>query len=552
MLLLLLLLLLLFLPTACGVPQPLAADWGHGWDTAGSMLWVDIAARAGPLTPTQLQFLADTYSIVSLEKCFNLAQFPGSTEGGARNASAALHALNPAIKVTFYFHRRKYFANCYESNAAFNASSWAAVSDSGEPFAPILYNTSLPEVQRYITSATVLAEDGSAPDGQPYFDGVFADGSADASSTYGISAERFADITNGSHASLALTQAAVRQAMRPGARVIGNGITMYSGNPPDHGLAVLPWVDGLCMEHFLAFEQLDRQTGATTPQMFAVVRSAILNATAAGKVVLVKGWPGPACAPIGALGPSWCGNAASPLLATAAGRGSASPQLLLPTLAGFLVLSNRLTFLSYTWWYDQNSGGVPCAPGSEAQCTFPSTGWFPELAQPLGPPLADAAVSQDGVLYTREFLHASVRFNAANVSNSSIVWRLPSPSAQPSSSALPSPSTQPSSSAQPSASAAAAASPLGSAAQAAQPLSSGPAAGVALAALAVAGACALAGRSALARGRQGRAALTAPASVAVNPVWGEGSSSSRGSREWGVKAAAAAPRKGSVAAMTLG
>jgi hypothetical protein len=563
----------LLFPLVWGLAPPLDADWGHGWATAGSMLWVDIAARAGPLLPAQLQFLADTYSIISLEKCFNSAQFPGSTEGGARNASAALRRLNPALKVTFYFHRHKFFGGCYDSNAAFNRSAWSAVDDAGIPFAPILYNTSLPQVQAYLASASVLPEDGgSAPDGLPYFDGVFADGTADAASEYGIRAERYAAIAQGSHASLALTQAAVRAAMRPGARLIGNGITMYEGNPPDHGLAVLPWVDGLCHEHFLGFEQLDRATGQTSPAMFAAVVSAIHAATDAGKVVLVKGWPGPACAPIGPLGPSWCGSAASPLLATAAGRAQASALLLQPALAGFLVLANRLTFFSYTWWYTQDGGGVPCAPGSEATCTFPMAGgWFPELGRRLGAPLGGAAVSADGALYTREFEFASVRFNAANVSNSSIQWHSPSPTPSASGTGRLTASASPSAwgtpgagsgsaAGSPSAGAAASASPLGAtpssivlatdlAKAAAGPpgaaLSSGPAAGIAVAALAVACACAAAARSAFARQERVARVLATPALVAVNPVdWGG---------SWGGAAAEAAsgktPRRGSVAAL---
>ena len=354
-------------PAIQGIPEPLGDDWGHLWATPTSMLWVDVAARAGPLLPSQLQFMADTYPIVSLEKCFNALQFPGSTEGGARNASLALRALNPSMKITFYFHRHKFFDACYDSNAAFNKILWSAVDDEGVAFSPILYNTSLPEVQAYLAASTVLAEDGTAPDGLPYFDGVFADGTADAASAYGISAPRYAAIANGSHVSLGLTQEAVRRAMRPGARLIGNGISMYPGNPPDHGLAVTPWVDGFCHEHFLGFEQLNQATGATSPAMFALVVSAIRNSTGAGKVVLIKGWPGPVCAPIGGMGPSWCGpTAGSTLLATAAGRGLASAQTLIPTLAGFLVLSDRLTFLSYTWWSDQNGGGIPCSPGSES------------------------------------------------------------------------------------------------------------------------------------------------------------------------------------------
>ena len=267
-------------------------------------------------------------------------------------------------------------------------------------------------------------------------------------------------------------------------------------------------------------------------------------------------------------------SAASPLLATAAGRAQASALLLQPALAGFLVLANRLTFFSYTWWYTQDGGGVPCAPGSEATCTFPMAGgWFPELGRRLGAPLpvGGAAVSADGALYTREFECASVRFNAANVSNSSIQWHSPSPtpsasgpgrltaSASPSARGTPgagsgSAAGSPSAGAAASASfgatpssivlatnlAKAAAGPPGAA------LSSGPAAGISVAALTVACACAAAARSAFARQERVARVLATPALVAVNPVdWGG---------SWGGAAAVAAsgraPRRGSVAALS--
>ncbi len=429
---------------ACsGAPPALEADWGHGWATVGSMLWIDIAARAGTLTPQQLDFLAATYSIISLEKCFNSGAadaFPGNSEGATRNASAELHARNPNAKVLFYFHMHKYFRGCYASNALFNEAEWAATDNAGAPIAPILYNLSLPAVRAYIADAVAAAEGGApnAADGLPFFDGVFGDGVHDAWSEYNIG-DRYASIMEGSHASLQGVRGVVRARMRPLAKFVGNGITMYAGNPVDHGLAVLPFVDGFCHEHFLAFEQLDRATGALLPAVFATVVSALRNASAQGRVVLVRGWPGPACQPITAMGPGWCGAEAAP--GTAAGRAAAAQRLLKTRLAAFLVLCDRFMFFTWNWWYDQNAGGVPCLAGQEAACTF-SAGWYPELALPLGAPLGDFSLSGAAV-YTREFAHASVRFNAGNVSDSWVQWRSPPSSASPAPSPSPSPAATP-------------------------------------------------------------------------------------------------------------
>ena len=559
--------LFVFFAFVFSAPLPLAVDWGHSWETVGSFLWIDIAARVGPLSTEQLSFLADTYSIVSLEKCFNLDTFIGNSEAGTRNASAALHALNPNLKVLFYFHMHKLFDNCYASNAAFNHQQWIATDDQGLALSsPPLYNLSIPAMRAYMVDAILAAEgSGNNPaDGLPYFDGVFGDGTADAASEYGILPERYAAIRDGSHANLQGVLNTVRSTMRPGAKFIGNGITMYTGNPVDHGLAALPYVDGFCHEHFLGFEQLDRITGALLPAVFATVVSSLRNATAQGRLVLVKAWPGPACQPITEMGPSWCGAEAVPV--TSKGRAVAAQNVLIPRLAAFLVLADRLMFFAYHWWYTQDGGGVPCLAGREATCTFPTDdGWFKEFSFPLGAPLGDYSLTGD--VYTREYAGASVRFNAGNVSDSWVLWhqgspsRTPTPSVSPSvlcaspscssPTFTPSPDTlaSPSNflSLTPSLNSSPSFPPFGSpwASSNGTQLSGGAATGVALGALAGFAAVAFGLQSYVAWFKRRKGKETLASSVTMNPVsgWAFSRSSSRGDL------APAQPRKGSVRAL---
>jgi hypothetical protein len=341
------------------LPRRLAAStWAHGWETMRTQLWVDFGARQGGLTPTQLTFLATTYSVISLEKCFNLLQFPNDSAAGAANASRGIRAAAaaagvPPPKILFYFHSTQAFDGCYKSSAAFEAQpSWWLRNKTGGPIYAgqgHMYNFSVPAVRAHVAASSV-----AVPDAALLFDGIFADGTADThvpTTTPGSQSE--ADYFAAHHASLAQTAAAAHASMRPDAKLFGNGLALYAANPSDHGLAAAPFVDGFCYEHFLGFESLDAQTGELAPGAFALTAALIANATAVGKPVLVRAWPGPVCAPITGLGPSWCGPDKGKAPTTAGSYPAAADALvarLIPALAGYLIVASDITYFSYSWW----------------------------------------------------------------------------------------------------------------------------------------------------------------------------------------------------------
>lgn len=426
---------LLSLFSARSAPQSSAAAgvWSHGWASVGpTQTWVDFGARQGGLSPAQLSFLARNYAIISLEKCFNGLQFPGDSAAGAANASRGIRAAAaaagvPPPRILFYFHSSQAVDSCYTSSAAFESqpSWWLRNKTGGAIFngQGHMYNLSISAVRAHVASASV-----AVPDAATLFDGVFADGTADTGVPT-MAGQPELDYFASHHLSVAETAAAVHAAMRPGALLFGNGLAAYTNNPPDHGLALAPYLDGFCYEHFNAFESLNAQTGQLVPSQFALALALIRNATAMGKPVLVRAWPGPACAPIRGMGPSWCGPEPAPDTYPAAAQ--AMRDRLVPALAGYLIVATELTYFSYSWWYTDKDGMFPCySPGA---CSFPE-GWLPELAKPLGAPLGDYALDAARQLYTREFAFASVRFNVTNMSASSIEWRTP-----PSATATPAP-----------------------------------------------------------------------------------------------------------------
>jgi hypothetical protein len=212
--------------------------------------------------------------------------------------------------------------------------------------------------------------------------------------------------------------AAVRRAVGPSGVVIANGLGLYPDNPPDHGLSLLPHVDGLMVEHFMAFESLDPVNGTLVPAMFAEAVALLATAAADNKTVLVRAWPGPATLPIGALGPSWPGGRQP---TTYAGLAGAAAAWLTPALAAYLIVATPTTWFSYTWWYTAPDGVYPCPAG---ECSAPA-GWYPDLARPLGAPTSPAGTrvpGGTGWAYSRTFEHATVWFDAGNVSGATITW----------------------------------------------------------------------------------------------------------------------------------
>jgi hypothetical protein len=74
---------------------------------------------------------------------------------------------------------------------------------------------------------------------------------------------------------------------------IGNGLGLYPNNPPDHGMATLPYLDGVVWEHFLGFEMLDDSNGSLVPALYQQAVDLITQVSvASNKTVLVKAWPG--------------------------------------------------------------------------------------------------------------------------------------------------------------------------------------------------------------------------------------------------------------------
>ena len=159
----------------------------------------------------------------------------------------------------------------------------------------------------------------------------------------------------------------------------------------------------------------------------------IMNASVAGKTIVIHAFPGPAGTQGGGEGmfptrgnkttgntfhvAAWAGSEHVPI--TAAGCRKAAADRLVESLAPFLIVVTQRVFFGFGWFYNMEDGYIPCREGVE--CGMPSS-WFSEYGKPLGAPLGPATTDATHTVWRRSFAHASVFVDLRNRSLSSITW----------------------------------------------------------------------------------------------------------------------------------
>lgn len=168
-------------------------------------------------------------------------------------------------------------------------------------------------------------------------------------------------------------------------------------------------------------------TGEWIPDFMEVFLESVINASTAGKTVVLHFSPGPSMVPILSypqnatpsynkfLALSWPGPTKIP--DTAAGVRQAAADVVVQSLAPFLIVVNEHVFLQYAWFYEMQDGNIPCPSGIE--CGMPSS-WYPEFVRPLGAPEGPAV--RNGYIWTRAFAHASVSIDVRSRYASKITW----------------------------------------------------------------------------------------------------------------------------------
>jgi len=310
---------LMIMPMLVGLS--LGQDWSH------VPLWADFGLY-GPLgwqnLDYRLGFIMDHYDIISLEKClFETAnERPTATEGKFQKLTSQMRSLRPESKskILFYWATDRVFA-CYQSVADFQNMPDMWLRDV-EGY-PVLIND-LPFFDFRIKESADLWINGAlgpVKDSQGMSQGVFLDGLSlmsladchiktcgeDKKSCCIFSKDEEEDY-NGARGAAVLSLRNQLHEIDPENVLYGNGIfnyDFYAGLGNRVLEFYLDKIDGLCMEHLMAFEDVDRKA-VEEPYIKLIGLENLIQQrnilVQSNITLLVRGYPGPLGAPINIIG----------------------------------------------------------------------------------------------------------------------------------------------------------------------------------------------------------------------------------------------------------
>ena len=353
------------------------------WDTVP--VYIHFGKSSGPLSESELRFVADVSDFVCLEKGHGRDHF-GSTEKGIAFDAKRLKALNPRMKVLFYWNTFLNYPIYDACETVANHPLWIFRDKKGNPIYKVRtleqYNLLNPEFRQWwaAIAGKAVTEYGC--------DGIFMDAVNQAKRP--IWMKRGWGEGNES----ILTQAVVdmmrlaNQEMGEDALLVYNGIRSSGPAGITTGKEYLPHASGVMIEHFTAFHSQSKESIAADIE-------AITSAAGIGKTVVVKGWPDPTF--------NWTNKEKmripSDVLADEA------RKKIIFSLACFLIAAQKNCYFSYSWgWREQNGSLID----------------YPELHRPLGKPKGQARRKE--WVYTRSYEHAFVWVDLAE-RRANIEWK---------------------------------------------------------------------------------------------------------------------------------
>lgn len=319
------------------------------WDTVP--IYIHFGKSSGPLSDTELRFVAQSSDFVCLEKGHGRGR-SGSTEKGIALDAKRLKALNPRMKVLFYWNTFLNYPLYDACQTVANHPEWIFRDKKDQPIYKTgtleQYNLLDPEFRQWwaTIAGKAVTEYGC--------DGIFMDAVNQAKRP--IWMKRGWGVGN----EVLLTQA-VADMMRLANRQMGedallvyNGIRSMDPTGTTTGQEYLPHASGVMAEHFTAFHSQSKVSIAADIE-------AITSAASMGKTVVVKGWPDPTF--------NWTNKEKmripSNVLAEEA------RKKIIFSLACFLIAAQENCYFSYSWgWREQHGNLVD----------------YPEFHKPLGKP----------------------------------------------------------------------------------------------------------------------------------------------------------------------
>ena len=292
-----------------------------------------------------------------------------------------------------------------------------------------------------------------------YIDGIFIDGAGDG--TVGLAtgfhlAPGKVVALNKSHYEAVKELTRRVKALRPGMFTVGNGAVVSQCNR--HADSTMPWgqdcatnldaLDGVCAEHFGAFDSVNSTSGTFNNLQFEghnasdygpdivmerwedaldlVVNYSQHDGCATPKAILVKAWPGPySIYPVNGetvIG-TWKNFSDANITLTNMMKKEHGAAAFGWSHAAYLLSVAPGSYISYNWWYQVRNGYVPC-PTDPTSCSCPDD-WYPDLKRATGKPLGvrTRVPGGTGHRWNREFEQVSVTVDLGNFTDVSIVWK---------------------------------------------------------------------------------------------------------------------------------
>ncbi|MEW4561830.1 putative glycoside hydrolase [Bremerella sp. JC770] len=333
----------------------------------------------GLLTEEEAKFVASRANFVCLEKGHAI-QSHGSTEAGIEAEAKQLKALNPKMKVIFYWNTFLDYS-MYDAHQEYaRHPEWWLKTNRGELDRKkgrlMRYDLSRADVRGWWTNVAANAVVAGS------CDGVFMDALPQITSPANRKLwgdEKFDAVQQGLQDLVQET----RQAIGEDGLIVFNGIRSTPGR---HLGFDFPQADAAMIEHFGHFHSASKET--MLQDLLAMQKAA-----KAGKIVVLKSWPGFSFTDEESM--------RKPL---AEKRKMAQENLTFP-LACFLAAAEKNCYFIYNWGYRLENGCLE---------------WYPEFDKRLGEPLEE--MSRDGWKLSREYQHASVWVDLQS-KEANIVWR---------------------------------------------------------------------------------------------------------------------------------
>lgn len=339
------------------------------------------------MSDAEVKFIAEHYDFITLEKAHGARLHNGITEPQTFLDVERIKKINPDAQVLYYWNLLLDYPLYQFSKERVSDESWFIHKVNGELHLKgkdknlKYYDLSNKDFQQWwVSSADKALKEGN-------MDGVFIDAlpqiglsSEDRIKEWGK--EKFTAVEKGINQTLSL----LKSTIGPDKTVIYNGIRSIPNGWSHGGSKYLEHTSGTIIEHFNVFKsQKSEQIAADLHGMMAAGK--------AGKIVILKAWPGF----------TWLDKQMMNL-SKEEKQQIAKESITFP-LAAFLIAASENSYFNYTWGYRDKHGAYD---------------WYPEFDQQLGEPLGDA--TQDGYEYKRNFKHASVYLNI-ETKKAKITWK---------------------------------------------------------------------------------------------------------------------------------